>query len=282
MRSLGYLFAIILAAPALAQYQQPEAVTQACKSAEALPLPKPATGPPPMEKPGEPCDPLALYYGITGKPDYAAARRCALAEWRSNYKFEDDAQMSDLAAKTLLMIYANGDGVPQDVDRAIRIACADEPSPPGDSWWDQFVADLLEVKADPKHRYDFCAEDKPGKMVMYECEWIRDSSAESKSGARLAHAMASWTPAQKAAYAPMMKAHKLFVDDYYPVGGCGSGVREIASEDQSALRVALMDSIVAFDSGRLPNFTHADYLAADKSLNAAYPKQIADLASQGD
>ena len=135
-----------------AQSKQHEVVTQACKAVEALPAPKAATVPPPMRKPGEECDPLALYYGMRGRPDYASAEQCALAEWHNTHLQypEDSGEDTVFAIGTLTMMYANGDGIPRDVDRAIRIACAEEAASVDNPELDELIAYLLKVKADPK------------------------------------------------------------------------------------------------------------------------------------
>ena len=57
------------------------------------------------------CDAEALYYGIGTPVDDARARHCAYA------------QIDVSGADTLMMIYANGRGVPVNLDLALRFAC---------------------------------------------------------------------------------------------------------------------------------------------------------------
>jgi len=57
------------------------------------------------------CDAEALYYGIGTPVDVARARHCGYA------------QIDVSGADTLMMIYANGRGVPVNLDLALRFAC---------------------------------------------------------------------------------------------------------------------------------------------------------------
>src|SRR5262249_39964321 len=63
------------------------------------------------------CDAEALYYGIGRSSDYAEARRCAYAQRRG-----DGAPVFG-GPEILLMIYANGKGVPRNLDIATQFAC---------------------------------------------------------------------------------------------------------------------------------------------------------------
>lgn len=64
------------------------------------------------------CDAAALYYGIGVPVDFERARRCAFV----------DAERAGGAviggAEISMMVYANGRGVPADLDLAIHFACA--------------------------------------------------------------------------------------------------------------------------------------------------------------
>ncbi len=88
--------------------------------------------------------------------------------------------------------------------------------------------------------------------------------------------MAGWTPAQRNAYVVMMKARDAFViAQVFKDGGCGSGLGEEMSEMQSRMRIEQTDAIVRYESGKLPHFSHDEYIAADKKLNRNYAELIA-------
>jgi hypothetical protein len=83
MRALILLLSLSVGLQALAEGARPDDVVLACEAVEKLPVSHNATTPPTRNKAGGECDPLELYYGTSGKPDYAAARPCALAEWHN-------------------------------------------------------------------------------------------------------------------------------------------------------------------------------------------------------
>ncbi len=73
-----------------------------------------------------------------------------------------------------------GMGIPRDVDRAIRIACAEEAASVDNPELDELIAYLLKVKADPKQRFDFCAAGiYYDKALGFECTWISETKEEN-------------------------------------------------------------------------------------------------------
>src|SRR5215471_6747642 len=178
MRALRPLLLFILATSLYAQ-DQPATVTQACASVANLTVPK--------GDPSAKCeDPANLYYGTNGAPDYAAARRCALSQWHDFKRpfkspFDgvyDEAVIMPIA--TLVMVYANGEGVPRSIDLATRIVCVDDP--PASSWpsFDQLITRLLQIKANPT-RFDFCSSGIDfWKRVAYECLGIQEKLEENQ------------------------------------------------------------------------------------------------------
>jgi hypothetical protein len=89
---------------------------------------RPFTPPPadPAIKPD--CDSSAAYYGIGHPVDYTAARSCALTEYANPV-----ANPSIFYGPGILsMIYANGQGVPADLDLATRFTCESVWSSPAE------------------------------------------------------------------------------------------------------------------------------------------------------
>ncbi len=138
MRILPLLLTLILlAANAYAQDRQPAAVTQACKSVENITVPKP-------DSPVENCSAARLYY-IDGKPAYAAVSSNALlTDWLHK---DYERSPSFASAGTLIMIYANGDGVPRNVDLALRIACIEDQGDPDYSDDPDWVSASAQVRS---------------------------------------------------------------------------------------------------------------------------------------
>lgn len=106
-----------------AQIQLPPAEKnwkQVCQRAVAVALSPHTFAHPRSENWLRHCDSEALYYGFAAPPDFPAALQCAYYE-RAHPK----PSMGDpfYGPGVLMMLYANGKGVPRDYDLAIRFAC---------------------------------------------------------------------------------------------------------------------------------------------------------------
>lgn len=284
MRVLVLLLSLSVGSQAHAQSARPDDVVLACKVVENRPAPPFATTLPTKNKAGGWCDPLELYYGTNGKPDYKAARTCALAEWHNPALGDDEGQLFWYAQAALAMIYANGAGVPRDVDRAIRIACGDPDTIGTSNDVAAMIAVLLKAKEDSSRRFDYCkqAAGKDGADDwILECDGIEYQLKQNRHDAPLRRAMQVWTPAQRAAYATMLKAHNTFLDARVPIGGaCARGANWDLLDQNDNMRIELSDSVVLYDSGHLPHLSLEDYVEADRLLNHDYSAMIADLIAQ--
>jgi uncharacterized protein YecT (DUF1311 family) len=278
MRLRQTLFVFLLATGLYAQ-DQPANVTQACASVANLTVPK--------GDPSAKCeDPAGLYYGTDGAPDYAAARSCALSQWHNLKRPLDTLPLPDerviMPIATLVMIYTNGNGVPSNVDLAIHIVCVDDP--PTASWpsFDEVIARLLQIKAHPTQKFDFCSSGIDfWKSVGYECLGIQEKLEENQHMAPLSKLMTTWTSPQKAAFAKMMKSRSTFVSqerDAETTGGTGVGGQMMEAEHD--LNLNLIDSTIRFDTGHLPSFTHQDYVDSDKKLNLTYNTILSNLSGR--
>ena len=148
MRILTIVLGVGVAAAAYAQ-GQPAVVTEACKSVKNVVLPIDDT-----VGLGRSCSPDELYYGTKGRPNYRAARSCAWSEWKGlAHPLSDDLD-GLVPTSTLAMIYANGRGVPRNVDLAIRLACVDDPPANDSLLFDELISALLKVKDNPYFHQD--------------------------------------------------------------------------------------------------------------------------------
>lgn len=129
------------------------------------------------------CDSEALYYGIGVRPDFAAARRCAYVELERKTATPFDGTGADL----LMMLYANGRGVPTNFDLALRFACTRETSINGRR---ATVETLWKARAGAglSHAFEICGVD-PTTGVSAHCV-ARDSRiAELKRDERKSKAV---------------------------------------------------------------------------------------------
>lgn len=273
MRILCPLLVLILTTVLYAQ-DQPAAVTQACASVANLSLPE--------ADPSAKCeDPAALYYGTHKAPDYAAAHNCALYQWHNLKRpifNNDDPEGSLMTIGTLVTTYANGEGAPRNVDLAIHIACREDLPSESSYGFNDLIERLLQIKAKPA-RFDFCSSGSPfGKNTGYDCLGYQEAAEEREHMEPLTKLMAKWTAPQKAGFAKMMKSRSAFTDQEREAEAFdGSGVGGYMMEAEHTLKLGLIDSIIRFDSGHLPSFTHQNYLEADKKLNLIYAKLLPRL-----
>jgi len=119
MRTLPLLALLLCAPPALLAQAAPPTEPPALPAACAAILAKPYTvALDPAIKPD--CDSTALYYGIGRDKSFVAARECALVE-RAQMADKDVSLFS--GPGILSMVYANGEGMPRNLDLARRFVC---------------------------------------------------------------------------------------------------------------------------------------------------------------
>jgi uncharacterized protein YecT (DUF1311 family) len=218
------------------------------------------------------CDSEALYYGIGMAPDPAKARKCALFEVK-------DGDDSPFGGRTMLMtVYANGHGAKRDLDLATHLACQIDGAP---AERDGRVRHLAELKAKgwTGSGFDYC-DDITSGLAMGYCE---DHAARLADVARergFGGVAAGLSPDARTALPGLRKAHDTFADAHssgeLDLSGTARAAISIAAEQK--LKDELLDMLQRLGSGRAPAYGHAQYLAADARLNAAYRKRLAGIA----
>jgi hypothetical protein len=213
------------------------------------------------------CKEQELYYGFGRPPEYGAALRCA-------YLHRAHAQTGTLdGAGTLAMLYANGDGVPQDYALAIRFAC--EVGNNGGSNEAERIG-RLEALRDGKlpqgTRFDLCDEQMSGAMGAY-CSEISERQSDGMRAKRVA-AIAAVLPARAKAMLPALEAaedrfEQARIKGEYPGGG-GSGSVGFALDDQNRLREQFVLNLENFRAGKVPRATEASKRKAQEEMDAAF------------
>jgi len=214
------------------------------------------------------CDSEKLYYGIGMPADPVKARQCAFLE-------ADKGDESVFGGRTMLMmVYANGKGARQDYDVAIHLACGIEGAPAES---DARVTDLQDRKkrGDKDGDFDFCDGITSGLAAGY-CAGHAESVDGAKREAAWAQLSTGWTAAEKQALARLRKAHEAFAQasggGEVDHSGTLRAAMEIGAEEK--LRDELLDLIRQLEAGKAPAYGHAQYVAADAALNAAYRKEL--------
>lgn len=258
------LAAALLLAPSLARADDAK-VKAACDRAEAVELPKPGSaGPSPKD-----CDALALYDGVGGAPDHAAARACAL-------NAAGDPDIAFPRESILAMIFANGDGVARNDEFAIAYACKAGGAPAEISGR---VGHLLERKrqgATVPDRFDFCDDITSGFMQGFCSARAAKKDAVGRD-AELAKLTAPLKPAAKTAYARLRKAFEAYRaalgDNEVDLSGTARGAMVIGAreEEEDAFLATLREVL-----GAAPIAPATPLAQADAALNAAYKKVQAE------
>jgi len=250
-----------LVAPSLhAQLDNTDPPYQAiCRAALAKPLPTQATDP--ALQPD--CDATAAYFGIGRPVDYAAARSCAYAE----YAHPEKATGSIFyGAGILSMIYANGQGVPADLDLATRFTCENQGAPREI----EFRLDLL-AKDRETHTlapFDLCDTTTSGYGESW-CETIEARFSDIDRNHKLDAFRASLPASATQPFAELQKAEEEFVQQrtHNEVDLSGTARGANALEEQNDLRDQFLADLLAVTATTFHQDTALK--AADKQLTEA-------------
>jgi uncharacterized protein YecT (DUF1311 family) len=215
------------------------------------------------------CDATDLYYR---KRDQ---RHTSAAEWR---------QVRDCAAASgddavLMMLHANGYGVPRDADRAIYHACRLDAAK---AEMELRVGHLASpAAAADAHPFDLCDHITSGRMGGV-CAAIAKGRDDRLRAARLDRFAASLAPRARPAFVRLRTAAAAFTRmsarevDMTGTGGPGFTFRHGGRRDAEFL-----DTLLKAADGTLPHATASQFAELDRELNEAYRALLA-LPSEQD
>jgi uncharacterized protein YecT (DUF1311 family) len=304
MRPLSVLLLIAAAACATAQEQSDTTgpAAKICASVGNIPVPGATPESPADANWLRNCAADDLYYGASPHQDvdYAAARRCALYDWNVRHgaatassdpapaNSDDSGSVYDFSTQTLIMIYANGDGVLRNLDLAIHLACKDvfplRTSENGDSASGhdielaQIILKLAGMKsAASPPRFDYCnggaeLSDWPEKLV---CKSVDTRIARRKREARLAELVAPWTGEQKDAFNKAREAFSQFEEaEERTENTCPVPAEMCTMDIDDRLETEFAADIDRFEQGKLPAFTRNQHDEASDALYALYQRKL--------
>ncbi|WGM38409.1 lysozyme inhibitor LprI family protein [Caulobacter sp. NIBR1757] len=215
------------------------------------------------------CDSADAYYEITGPGDAVKARHCAFAEMARN---ENDGPSG---AGVLMMLYANGRGVEQNLLYAARMACTVGGAP------FEVQGRLAALEARMKGEgtdtaFDFC-DDVTSGYAAGLCASISARQQDLQRGLRLAELGRDWTPARKAAWDRVIGAETAYADALsegeVDLSGTLRGV--FALEAEGEIKTGALGLLEALDSKALDKAAPGQLAASDAALNAAWKKVTA-------
>lgn len=233
----------------------------AAASPAACPARAPDAEPPGIFEGYEGCNPLGKYYEArrSAAPDWQAVHRCAVQD-------RNDA--------VLMMLHANGFGVPRDIGRAIEHACRVDSA---EAEMEGRLEHLRNMQAGrDKKPFDLC-DDITSGMMMGFCADIAETADGKARNDALAKIGASLAPGPRAKLAALRKAGDAFARHVGDIETDLSGTARAALSigARAAVQDELLADLRAAEQGRLPAGTDAAFAAADKALNDAYRKVMA-------
>jgi len=246
-----------------AEYDKSKAICRAL----GAPVAPPADMPTPAQRAAlSDCRSEPLYYGEGRAIDYEDARLCAFVE------AEGDDNQTFAGSTILMQIYANGLGVPRNLDLATSYACQ-LPGAPAES--DGRVLHLQALKA-AVEPFDYCNDVTSG-WAGSECE-ARDSTLASfRRDAKVAALTAQFPQSARVAYDRLRAALEGFIDVHADgeVDQMGSGRAGFVIEEQDAVRDQFVIDLELLLTGKWPVASATSARDADARLNASYRKTLA-------
>jgi uncharacterized protein YecT (DUF1311 family) len=211
------------------------------------------------------------YYGLGVPVDYQKARYAAIDEMQS----VKEKDMYFMGSAVLIMLYANGYGVKQDIDLAIRLADCNldqDAMAYGDSKYR--IEHLNNIKSgNDKKPFDIC-DDCAANEITYHCSGLKSEILNNSVQKDLNKIRSAYDDTKKAAFDNISKTVSEFIDKRVANEVDLSGRdRDIFEDDEFNTQTAyFLSSIQDFEQGKLPFYTEKDLRENDKGLNENYTK----------
>jgi uncharacterized protein YecT (DUF1311 family) len=205
------------------------------------------------------CDAADLYYDTRNMEapadsDWQKVRECAI---RTN------------ANDVLMMLYANGAGVSTNLNLATRYACSLDSAP---AEMKARVSHLQRrAKGQDAETFDLCDDISSGAMHGY-CAAVRERQRDRQRAEQLAVVAKTWTSKQQLGFEMVVKAAHYFAHHRadYETDLSGNSKRVLQLEATAAELDQLTRDIHEFESGKLPQFSEAEFRVLDDKMNEVY------------
>jgi uncharacterized protein YecT (DUF1311 family) len=250
-------------------YQAASNSEEVCKAALTWPLPPEPSGPLSAAQLKN-CDEEELYYGFSGKPNYAAALQCG---WYQRTHPEPYNSSMFRGPGVLAMLYANGYGVARDYKLAMRFVCENEWSAEAELDYRLGHLAYLRDGGAENEPFDLCTDATSGLTGG----WCADISARTegvKRERRLHAAVAKLPPAAREKLPALQKAEAEFektrVETEIDLSGTLRGAFQI--EDEQKLREQFVMNLTRFAAVDIPKSGAAELAKLDGQLNEAYQR----------
>ncbi len=223
------------------------AARQVCRRSEPLPIPR-SDLPTVSDLPAlASCNSEALYYGFTGKRDFARARQCAYLE----RALGDRHPISGSAV--LSMIYANGLGVRRNVPLATKFACEVGGAPAEINARISHLQRLASANRPQRARFGFCDDITSGYMTGV-CAGVAEVIYEVRRKQAIERIASHDTPAQRASFIALQYVARTYfnVHSGEEVDTSGSAGRAFQIGDVVHNEKKFLADVEALEAGKVP------------------------------
>jgi hypothetical protein len=171
------------------------------------------------------------------------------------------------------MIYANGKGVPRNLDLALKFACA-MPGAPGDVAGNIYELERFK-KAPPTARFSVC-DHSAGPHLYRSCAILGDRFDSQERAQRISAITSQWNLKEKQAFAPLQQAAEKFFKSRASTEINLEPTFEI--QEMAFMENGFVEKLEQLQKGELPNFSAADLRKAQADLGAEYATTQKDPA----
>jgi uncharacterized protein YecT (DUF1311 family) len=214
------------------------------------------------------CSSKELYYGYGKPPDFIKARKCAYLEIESSNTNDESFYGSSI----LMMIYANGEGVKQNLDLALKFACEEGGGQTVEYEGHILHLDNLRNQSVATNKFDFC-DDAQSLLMTGRCADRGAQISRAKREMEFAKLLSHWSEFEKSEFEKLRVSRQGFLiasEDEID----GSGTMGVADSIFAKQRMEddFLNSLTAFEKGKFPAFREDDFSKADRELNLIYKK----------
>ena len=241
---------------------------EVCHAAKAQPEPiAQSSGPLATDRLAD-CDESDLYYGFGKASDYAGALECG---WFQRAHPQSKVGNMFYGPGVLTMLYANGKGVPRNLDLAIRFAC--ENSWASEAEMAYRIGHLESLRDSPARAdtFDLC-DDITSGLSDGICTSIQTQRADGIRNERIAAVVKTLPNTAKRLFASLQAAESAFEDARVQneVDLSGTSRAAFQLEEEAILRDQFLINLQRFGRGDIPSASAADLDALDQRLNDVY------------
>ena len=207
------------------------------------------------------CDSKDLYYGFGAPADVNKARKCAYLEMDKG-----DSQLPFGGRNMLTMIYANGKGVPRNLDLAIKFACLRTGAPVD---IDGTIHQLGRFKQVHWAAANFSVCDHSSSHYLYgECVALQEMFDSKDRQQQIESITSQWTPAEKKAFEPLLAAGKKFFKLHASRERDLSGTFEV--QELAFTENQFIGMLRQLEGGSLPSFSAEDLRKTEAAMQGYY------------